>query len=74
MRLLLMALIAVVSCTHQTQKKIDESQISDSSRKILDDSRDLIRENKLKQALVKLVDLNDNNRSEEHTSELQSQR
>lgn len=63
MRLVLWAiLIIVASCTTKAPlKKIDESQISEQSRRVLEESRDLIRSNSLKPALAKLTELNDNN-------------
>lgn len=59
---LLAVLVIIASCSTKPQmKKIDESQISENSRRVLEESRDLIRTSKLKPALAKLTELNDNN-------------
>lgn len=60
MRIILLVLLAVVSCTQmRTMKKIDESQISPVTRQKLDEARDLIKSNSHKQAILKLAELID---------------
>lgn len=66
MRILLCLLLLVSSCAQMgpTTKTIDESQISEVTRKKLDESRDLIKQNQPKLAINKLAELNDNNLTE----------
>lgn len=61
MRFLLLILLVVASCSQmKSTKTIDESQISEASKKKLEEARDLIRNNKPKIALNKLGELDDN--------------
>jgi ABC-type branched-subunit amino acid transport system substrate-binding protein len=61
MRFFLVTLLLVLaSCASQGPKEIDESQISEVARTKLNEARDLIRANKVKPALAKLSELNDN--------------
>lgn len=58
-------LILLAACSQVTTRKtVDESQISEVARTKLAEARELIKENKLKQAVAKLSELLDNNLSE----------
>ena len=62
MRFLFLILLLVAACTHQpTTKTLDESQISEKTKLTLAEARELIKANKLKPAVAKLSELNDNN-------------
>ena len=62
MRILLVILWLISSCSQmKSSKTIDESQISATTKKKLDEARDLIKLNKPKLAISKLSELNDNN-------------
>lgn len=62
---LIVLMLFLVSCggVKTVQKPVDESEISESVKTKLDESRELIRENKPKLAIAKLSELNDNNLS-----------
>ena len=61
MRILVLLMFVLFSCTHKpAQKTIDESQISEISKKKLDEARNLIKDNKPKLAIAKLAEMNDN--------------
>lgn len=63
MRFILLSLLVIFSAcssTSSSQKAIDESQISENAKKKLDETRELVRAGKLKPALAKLAELNDN--------------
>jgi hypothetical protein len=63
MRLLFIILIVLLSACTQlaTQRKIDESQISEIARTKLQEARELIRTNQLRPAITKLAELKDEN-------------
>lgn len=52
-------LLIIFACSGLQTKKIDESQISEPVRLVLDASRDLIRQNKLKDSMAQLATLSD---------------
>lgn len=60
MRIVLLLLLVIASCTQMKTKTIDESQISEVAKKKLDEARLLIKDNKPKLAIAKLSELNDN--------------
>lgn len=63
-RSLLLFLLLLAACSGvQTTKEIDESQISEKVKLVLDDAREMIRANKFRPALAKLTALNDQNLS-----------
>ena len=58
-------LILLAACSQvSTRKTVDESQISEVAKTKLSEARELIKADKLKQAVAKLSELNDNNLSE----------
>lgn len=58
-------LILLAACSQvSTRKTVDESQISDVAKTKLTEARDLIKADKLKAAVAKLAELNDNNLTE----------
>lgn len=58
-------LIFLAACSQvSTRKTVDESQISEIAKTKLSEARELIKADKLKQAVAKLSELNDNNLSE----------
>lgn len=63
MRLLFITLIVLLTACTQlaTQRKIDESQISEIARTKLQEARELIRTNQLRPAISKLAELRDEN-------------
>lgn len=57
-------LILLTACSHVgSRKTVDESQISEVAKTKLAEARDLIKDDKFKQAVAKLSELNDNNLS-----------
>jgi ABC-type branched-subunit amino acid transport system substrate-binding protein len=61
MRIFLMMLFVLASCSQmETKKTIDESKISPIAQQKLEESRELLKLNKPKQAVTKLAELNDN--------------
>lgn len=60
MRIVLLVLLVIASCTQMKTKTIDESQISAVAKQKLDQARDLIKSNQPKLAIAKLSELNDN--------------
>lgn len=61
MRIFLMMLLVLASCSQmETTKTIDESKISPVAQKKLEESRELLKLNKGRQAISKLAELNDN--------------
>lgn len=52
-------LLIIFACSGMQSKKIDETQISEPVRIVLDSSRDLIRQNKLKESMAQLATLTD---------------
>lgn len=60
MRIVLLLLLVIASCTQMKTKSIDESQISEVAKQKLDQARDLIKSNQPKLAIAKLSELNDN--------------
>lgn len=60
---LTLMLVMLFSCT-STRKSIDESQISETARTKLTEARELLKANKLKPAVAKLSELNDNSITE----------
>lgn len=61
--ILALAFVVLYSCS-TSRKTIDESQISELARTKLTEARELIKANKLKPAVAKLSELNDNSISE----------
>lgn len=58
---LLFVLVFVAACSQvSTRKTVDEGQISEAAKTKLAEARDLIKQDKLKQAVAKLAELNDN--------------
>jgi len=56
---LLLALFVVACSSVKTQKDIEETEISESVKNKIEESRELIRAGKLKEAVAKLSELND---------------
>nr|MBA2404597.1 hypothetical protein [Bdellovibrionales bacterium] len=56
---LALILILISACSQMSTRKTDESQISELARTKLAETRELIKADKLKQAVAKLSELND---------------